>query len=324
MSERIDELWGTLEAWLAKHAPPVAKNLNPGATEEALAQADEQLGGLLNAEARAWFARHDGEASEGDALLGDQLYSLAEALAQRASLLSIKGDPLTDWQPTWLPIATDHAGNCHYVDLASGNVRDFDHEGWEHAHISESLAEYLEVVVRAFEETSPEWDEDEGWLVDGDCDWTPFEDRDFFPLEPEDLNPAARELAELLGQARACMSDGDPEGALKLFDQAVALQPQDLDARFARARARFKHGDHDGAREDLQSCLELNPEALRVLGQVNLAAGDTDAAKQAFEGYLDRVATRTDFFGKVEISGPPGVELVVRLLEQLGADLSGS
>ena len=89
MSERIDELWCTLEAWLAEHAPPVAKNLNPGASEEALAAADEQLGGALNAEVRAWFARHDGEASEADALLGDQLYSLEEALSQRASMLSI-------------------------------------------------------------------------------------------------------------------------------------------------------------------------------------------------------------------------------------------
>ena len=60
-------------------------------------------------------------------------------------------------------------------------------------------------------------------------------------------------------------------------------------------------------------------------GLEHRAAGSAAVTASANYATVDQqVATRTDFYGKIESSGPPGVELVVRLLEQMGADLSGS
>lgn len=62
-------LWDRIETWYAKHLPAVDLKLRPGASEEAIAQADATLGIVFPDDLRASFAIHDGQDPEPEVML---------------------------------------------------------------------------------------------------------------------------------------------------------------------------------------------------------------------------------------------------------------
>eukprot|EP00775_Hariotina_reticulata_P004185 gene4185-4433_t len=53
--------WNSIKAWLAEHSPQILETLNPGATAEQLAEAEEQLGHPLPAAMRCIYRIHNGQ-----------------------------------------------------------------------------------------------------------------------------------------------------------------------------------------------------------------------------------------------------------------------
>ena len=49
--------------------------------------------------------------------------------------------------------------------------------------------------------------------------------------------------------------------AIRLFDEAIELNPNFADAYKERGRAKLLNGDKDGSVEDMKKSLELNPES---------------------------------------------------------------
>lgn len=104
-------------------------------------------------------------------------------------------------------------------------------------------------------------------------------------------SPAARAAAR---QARSVYERGwdlqyrgDYQGALRLFDQALAIKPDYLDALLARGVARFLTRDPQGALADLNAALALGPNTdaftnraviYRSQGQLDQALADYDQA----------------------------------------------
>ena len=56
--DSIERLWKRIEAWLASHAPAVLNKLQPGASAQAIRQAEQALGMALPEEVRASYRIH--------------------------------------------------------------------------------------------------------------------------------------------------------------------------------------------------------------------------------------------------------------------------
>lgn len=77
--------------------------------------------------------------------------------------------------------------------------------------------------------------------------------------------------------------DDDPDGALPLLDQAIAVDRSRAAAYYLRARADFALGDLESAEQDARTALFLdNRLAYRVLGDIAQAGGDDDLAVQYY------------------------------------------
>ena len=119
--------------------------------------------------------------------------------------------------------------------------------------------------------------------------------------EPDAGDAALR--AQLYAQAgNAWLLAGQPKAAYSAFSQALALAPDDSDARFDRARAAVIAQDFGAARSDLDAVLKAHPDSADALilrastrreqGDLDGAACDADQAvllaPNAPEAWLER------------------------------------
>ena len=86
----------------------------------------------------------------------------------------------------------------------------------------------------------------------------------------------------LLLAARAVHQQGNDELALKLYDQIVEMNPFQQDAYRERGKIKFDSGDKQGAEEDMQKLLELNPDEMAGVSGDFQAEGIEQAVKKAY------------------------------------------
>lgn len=135
----VQAVWTRLEHWLADHLAALANDLAPSATEADLEALADRTGLALSEDLRAVYRRHDGQQSPVPGLFfGLRFLSASEAgdeWARWAELLrddpDLAADVTVDSVPegavrpvyffeSWLPVATDGAGNGLAVDLDPG------------------------------------------------------------------------------------------------------------------------------------------------------------------------------------------------------------
>jgi len=105
-----------------------------------------------------------------------------------------------------------------------------------------------------------------------------------------ELEPLNAEV--IVKQAGVAMDAGQQEEALGLFDSALAIDPDAVDALLHRANLRMLQADMDSAKADLKRCIELRPNY--VMARLRLAAvltstNDAIRAKKQLDA-----AARTD------------------------------
>lgn len=110
----------------------------------------------------------------------------------------------------------------------------------------------------------------------------------------EELETGAAALVRRAGKAQL---DGRPEVALREYRQAVAADPENLEARQGLGATLAQQGDLEGAREQLAYVLERDPE--NVLARYNLAGtlvrgGDLDAAVAEYRRILEQAPENAD------------------------------
>ncbi len=147
----VSDSWDRIEHWLQHHAPDAYRALRPGATDAALARAEEALGVRLPDAYRESLRRHDGQDPNGPWLVdGGQLCSFGALLDEwrawnkmltRGELEEFVWDIATDdavrgdqwWRAGWLPLVAQD-GDHLLVDVDPdprgdvGQVVAFSHE----------------------------------------------------------------------------------------------------------------------------------------------------------------------------------------------------
>lgn len=170
MSE-ISTTWERIEAWHAANG--LTENLNPGASAEAIAQAEKDMGLTFPPELRESLLRHDGSADGGWPT--GELLSLERMADERKVWMDLLQNGTFDdnadhnegsealqpgwWNPAWIPLDADGGGNGAVIDLnpgrqgTVGQVIDMDHEVGPSGPKYPSLAAYLDAMLERLSET---------------------------------------------------------------------------------------------------------------------------------------------------------------------------
>jgi tetratricopeptide (TPR) repeat protein len=93
--------------------------------------------------------------------------------------------------------------------------------------------------------------------------------------------------AALLGQrARIAAARGDRASALRLYEQAASILPDDPGFALARLEVLLRHGDHASVRKELETLVHDNPGLSRahlLLAELGIAIGEGDRALAALD-----------------------------------------
>ena len=101
----------------------------------------------------------------------------------------------------------------------------------------------------------------------------------------------ADKFAKLMKSAEAKKAAGDFEGAIKDYDEAIRLDPKNVDARCHRMMTKGHLGDHEGVMVDFKELLSLNSKKTRLSdasvlslrGIAKLELGDHEGASTDFD-----------------------------------------
>jgi cell wall assembly regulator SMI1 len=125
-------IWSRIVAWLAVNAPAILADLQPGASEEEIAETEAFLGATLPDDVKDSYRIYNGQAGEGPSLIEywnllslegirrewDEWKFLLDDFDEDHARVQPRG-PIQKywWHPSWIPITTDGSGNHLCLDL---------------------------------------------------------------------------------------------------------------------------------------------------------------------------------------------------------------
>ena len=86
----------------------------------------------------------------------------------------------------------------------------------------------------------------------------------------------------LLFNARLLHASGNDDDAIAAYGQVIEVNPFQVDAYRERGKIRFERGDKEGAKEDMEKVLELNPNEMADVSGDYSAEGIEQQVKQAY------------------------------------------
>lgn len=182
----MEEVWNRIEAWLGANAPEVLRGLNPPATQDQIANAEKALGVSFPPDVVKSFLIHNGQASNTPWLLdGWEFMSLERIIDEwtvwkglldggdfKDTESESDGHTVTDWwNPRWIPLTYDGAGDHHCLDLNpgpggnSGQIIIMWHDEGARPLIAPSYRQWLTNLARGFEAGQYELSEEYGAIV---------------------------------------------------------------------------------------------------------------------------------------------------------------
>lgn len=86
----------------------------------------------------------------------------------------------------------------------------------------------------------------------------------------------------LLMAARVACAKGQTDEAINIYNKVTELNPFQLDAYRERGKLKFELGDKQGAEEEMQKLLEMNPDEMANVSGDYTAEGVEQAVKRAY------------------------------------------
>lgn len=183
----MQDLWRRLEAWLRANAPALVETLQPGATEEQITQAEAVLSVQFPEDFKASYRIHNGQLPASDGLIDAREFLSLERIQDEWKVwkdLLDSGDfdgihsepsgPIRDdwWNPKWIPITYDGAGNHDCLDLnpaeggQAGQMIDFWHDDATREVKAESFHAWFAAFVEGCEAGAYAYSDEYGGIVD--------------------------------------------------------------------------------------------------------------------------------------------------------------
>ena len=183
------EVWDRIDAWLRVNAPGILASPRPGATDGQIAEAERSLGVTFPEPVRDSYRVHDGQRPDGGRLIeGWEFLSLERiedewkvwrGLLDGGDFQGIASEPDEGirpdwWNPRWIPLTYDGAGNHHCLDLdpapggEAGQIIEMWHDELSRPLVSRSYREWLAGFAADLEAGLYVHSEDYGGLVERD------------------------------------------------------------------------------------------------------------------------------------------------------------
>lgn len=175
-SHSISDLCRRLERWLVANLPGAIASLNPGATDQEIAEYEQAIGFELPEDVRGWYRWRNGQKRwpEESVFFGDEMLSLADSLDEWREWQSVAymNDEIADScsstpaeavraaysLPGWIPLAQSPAiSNYMGIDLnpgpkgTVGQVITFGRDGEQKCVMGASFGDFLVFVVEEME-----------------------------------------------------------------------------------------------------------------------------------------------------------------------------
>lgn len=111
------------------------------------------------------------------------------------------------------------------------------------------------------------------------------------------LETAPKDIEALFRKGEILIQNGDDQGARAAFDAALALKPNAIRVRLARAALRLRHNEVKLALEDVEAVRKLNPDdisSIFLLWQIHERSGASDAAREDLAELVGKLSLYTE------------------------------
>jgi cell wall assembly regulator SMI1 len=164
--------WKRIEAWLKGNAPEILVQLLKGAKDNEISSAEKAMSIKFPADVKASYRIHNGQDGRAAPLMGEwQLLSLKNMVSQWKIMKKLVDDgkfedaiakPIgsvrADWyNPKWIPVAYNGAGDFHCLDLDPpprghvGQIISFWHMDEKRQMLAKNFSEWLETFANDLE-----------------------------------------------------------------------------------------------------------------------------------------------------------------------------
>lgn len=175
----MERLISRLDVWLRSNRASYYAQLLPGATDEEIQQFEQSLGLSLPESFKVLYQWHNGQPDDFFEAFHDNkmflsLQEIERAWSDLKELLESGDFEIENWWHVgWVPFLHDGGGNYLCLDLEGtftgqkGQLLEFWHDDYDRDVLYPSFEDYLETLVRCFEQEV--WQKDEEfWGVEKD------------------------------------------------------------------------------------------------------------------------------------------------------------
>ncbi len=141
--------WDSIDDWISRNAPGVARRLRPGAARAEIEALEHALGVTLPGDLVLAYEAHDGAERDARALFGAFRVTDAAAWVREMEWLStsdaidmlgfVREQFAGEWPKAWLPVAKDAGDNLIVYDLHAGQLLLWENETWDTWRLASSF-----------------------------------------------------------------------------------------------------------------------------------------------------------------------------------------
>jgi cell wall assembly regulator SMI1 len=182
----MEDIWQRIDTWLETHAPQVFQTLQPGASEAQILAAETALGVQFPEDVRRSYGLHNGQQDytyglcEGREFLSleriQQEWQVWKSLLDGGDFEGSSGDSEAGirsdwWNPQWIPLTYDGAGNHDCLDLdpadggSRGQIIAFWHDASDRTLVAPSFRTWWERYAEDLEAGLLVFSEEYGGIV---------------------------------------------------------------------------------------------------------------------------------------------------------------